>query len=175
MEKDWKTSIFTLANQNAKKAQYTKAEITSSHRKFKQTLLDPKNPFQIDKNPHLFHMFDASLKIIDPSSEYFCSDFLINTWNPFINVFKKWFNFEEKGLKLDNGQRAATRAWHLEGEETLVAMMGGRKKEIIYQPPQKNLCGRGRKKSENNPCPPMLSLTLPAEFGDFPFLEDTTY
>ncbi len=165
VEEDWKINFLEIANQSAKDPKYTKGEINYYNRKFKQTLSEKKNPHKQDKTPHLFKMVEASLKLIDHKSKFFSEDFLINYWNPFINAVKTWSNFEEKGLVLDNGQRAGTVALRLKPEtEALVAVTGGRTEKTISQPPQKNLSGRGRKKSENKPNISILSITLPEEY-----------
>ena len=127
--------------------------------------MNRKNPYLKEHDLHLFIAIDASLKLADYRSENFSEDFLIYCWNPFVNTWKTFISSQEKGLELNNGQRTETKIRRLE-EDNLVAITGGRKKKAIYPPNSQNTSGRGRKKSENNPCTTRFSATLPAEWAD---------
>ncbi len=172
VEANWKQKILEKANQRAKEQSHTKSQTNSNNRIFKQKLLERENPYQKDRDLHLFRMIDASLKLADYKSANYSQDFLISYWNPFIKALKTFIKSQEKGIELDNGQRAETKTRRIEGEN-LVAMTGAREKAIIYQPNFKNISGRGRKKSKNNLCTTSFSATLPAEFEDSLNLEDT--
>lgn len=172
VEANWKSKILNRADQRANEPNHTKGQTNERNRQFKQRLLNKENPYRKEQDPHLFIALDASLKLTDYSSENFSKDFLKHCWNPFVNAWRTFISSQEKGIELDNGQRTETKTRRLEGDN-LVAITGARKKKAIYPPNSKNISGRGRKKSENNPCATSFSATLPAELAEDLELNDT--
>jgi hypothetical protein len=172
VEANWKFKLLSRANQRAKEPNHTKEQTNARNRQFKQKLLSKENPYQKEQDPHLFIAIAFSLKLADYRSENFSEQFLVECWNPFVKAWKKYIASQEKGITLDNGQRAEFKTRRLE-EDNLVAMTGGRKKVAIYPLNSKNISGRGRKKSKNNPYTTSFSATLPAEWADDIELKDT--
>ncbi|MEM8723470.1 MAG: hypothetical protein AAGE84_30010 [Cyanobacteria bacterium P01_G01_bin.39] len=165
VEVNWKSKILNIANQRANEPNYTKRQTNDRNRQFKNKLLNKENPYLKEQDPDLFIAIDTALKLIDFKSENSSKDFSIQYWNPLIKSMKTFISSQERGVLLDNGQRTETKTRRLV-DGNLVAVMGARKKEAIYSPNSKNISGRGRKKSNNNPCATKFSATLPAEFAD---------
>lgn len=177
VEIEWKKTLFEITNKDAELGISTKQNINSANLRFIQLLKNKKNPYQSSVNPHLFTMIDTSLKIINFQSKQFSTDiskdFLINFWNPLIKRIIKWFKLEKEGFALNNNKLLKFVPLNLSADEkTLITTIRGRKKEAVYQQPQINFSGRGRKKEEKKyDATDFLSLTIPKDFGDLSYLE----